>query len=288
MSENSNDSNDSNDFNGFNNHGNNILVSIQNVSLSRQQQPILIDINFDIHAQELITIIGPNGCGKSTLLKIILNMVKPDSGTVTSIPDLSIGYVPQRFAIQKLMPITVKRFLSLGTNNSNNNIDWSQLISELAIESLMQQAIQNLSGGELQRVLLVRALLKQPQLLILDEPAQGVDISGQAELYGLIKKIKQRYQCAVLLVSHDLYFVMAGTDTVICLNKHICCVGHAESVSRDPKFLKLFGLEASVGNNFALYTHSHDHHHDLSGKIKFDNFNDNNLNNNKLDNNLDT
>lgn len=208
-----------------------------------------------------MTIIGPNGAGKSSLVKTAAGLIEPQQGTIIRKPKLRVGYMPQKIKINPQLPLTTGRFLSLCGKKSALNT----AVKRLDIECLLDTPVQNLSGGEMQRVLLARALLQRPELLILDEPAQGVDISGQAELYHLLGELRNELNCGVLLVSHDLHIVMAQTDHVLCLNKHICCHGAPESVSKHPEYLQLFGKEAA--KDIAVYTHMHDHTHDLHGEI---------------------
>lgn len=211
-----------------------------------------------------MSLIGPNGAGKTTLVRILLGLLEPDGGTISRMNGLRIGYMPQRVGLDKTMPLSVLRFLQLAKSADEGAI--AELLSLLRIEHLSEQQLIAVSGGELQRVLLARALLNDPQLLILDEPAQGVDVAGQAELYQLIGDIRTERGCGVLMISHDLHLVMSATDEVICLNHHVCCHGKPEQVSSDPAFLELFGASASDG--LAVYTHHHNHEHDLSGNIK--------------------
>lgn len=232
------------------------LIELKHVHVNLQGQPILDDITLTIYSNQIITIIGPNGAGKTTLLKTLLGLVNHSSGTIERQADLTIGYVPQKLQINPNLPLTVKRFIKLLPNLADDQIQYA--MEEVGAAHILQRSMHALSGGELQRVLLARALLRNPKLLVLDEPTQGVDIKGQVELYHLINQIKQRYHCGVLMVSHDLNVVMSNTDRVICLNQHICCSGHPEQVSHDPAFKELFGEYA---NNFAIYHHQHDHQH---------------------------
>jgi zinc transport system ATP-binding protein len=215
-----------------------------------------------LHEGEIVTVIGPNGAGKTTLLKKILGLIVPSNGEVVRHSALRIGYMPQKLTLNPLMPITVQRFLQQ-TRADNHAIQ--QALHDVGVANLLQQSLHAVSGGELQRVLLARALLRQPELLVLDEPAQGVDVCGQADLYRLIAQLRDRYHCSVLLVSHDLHLVMAATDTVICLNRHICCQGHPEHVSQHPEYLQLFGRQ--IAEDIAVYTHRHDHDHDVHGNV---------------------
>ncbi len=233
------------------------LIKLDNVSLVRQGQQILNDIQLDIRSGEIITLIGPNGAGKSSLLKLALGLIKPTSGTRICRPNLRIGYMPQKISLPETLPLTVKHFLQLAKGFQKNQL--INVCVRLKIKDFLDHAMQRLSGGELQRVLLARALLSQPQLLVLDEPVQGLDVSGQSELYHLISDLKDELNCGVLMVSHDLHLVMAATDKVVCLNRHICCEGHPQTVQQDPSYLQLFGKEMPA--HLAPYTHHHDHTH---------------------------
>ncbi|WP_075066620.1 ATP-binding cassette domain-containing protein [Candidatus Berkiella aquae] len=222
---------------------------------------ILQDISLILKKGQIVSIVGPNGAGKTTLLKILLGLIKPTTGKVSTVPHLRIGYMPQRWQVDPLFPLTVKRFLQLG----QADVSLERTLLEVGIkQQILANPLYTLSGGELQRVLLARALLRQPQLLVLDEPAQGVDLLGQGEFYDLIARIREQQGCAILLVSHDLNVVMAQTDIVVCLNQHVCCSGHPEKVSKDPAFTALFG---HIAQNLAFYTHRHDHHHDVHGEV---------------------
>ncbi|MGQ9424850.1 zinc ABC transporter ATP-binding protein ZnuC [Gilvimarinus sp. F26214L] len=234
-----------------------VLVSAEHVGVHRNGRELLSDVNLSVSRGEMVTLIGPNGAGKSTLVRTILGLLKPDRGRVTRAQNLRIGYMPQQVAIDPSLPLTVERFLTLP---GNNPAQLTRCLERTGTNHLRRQPVQALSGGEMQRVLLARALYRSPELLVLDEPVQGVDVSGQAALYGLIGQIKHELHCGVLMVSHDLHLVMAATDRVICLNQHICCEGSPDSVSSSPEFLKLFGESRSVG--IARYTHHHDHTHD--------------------------
>ena len=241
-----------------------ILAKLEHISLCSGQRVILHDVSLDVYSESVLTLIGPNGAGKSTLLKVLLGLRKPDQGSVWRKPDLRVGYVPQKFQVDRLLPLTVARFIGLAAKRPAPDL-LLQCATEVGVQHLLQQPVQALSGGELQRVLLARALLNKPQLLVLDEPGQGVDVGGLSELYQLITRLKQSHGYGILLVSHDLYLVMAATDQVLCLNRHICCSGQPEAVSRHPEYLRLFGGARTVG--LAVYSHHHDHQHDLHGSI---------------------
>ncbi|MCU7846256.1 MAG: zinc ABC transporter ATP-binding protein ZnuC [Candidatus Thiodiazotropha sp. (ex Monitilora ramsayi)] len=240
------------------------LVEAREISIQLQGRQLLENVSLNVRPGEIVTLIGPNGAGKTTLVRIILGLLKADEGEVSLKPGLRIGYMPQQLALSENMPLTVKRFLCLGAVIQDNAFD--EIIAELAISQLLQHPMQRLSGGERQRVLLARALMRRPDLLVLDEPVQGVDVTGQAALYALITQIRERFGCGVLMISHDLHLVMATTDQVLCLNQHVCCSGHPESVSQHPAYLELFGSPAS--SKLAVYTHHHDHTHDIHGDIK--------------------
>ncbi len=245
------------------------LLNAEHINFSKRGKTILRDVSLQIHQQEIITLIGPNGAGKTSLIQILLGLLKANSGEVFRYPNLRTGYVPQKIHIPQVMPLRVCDFLSLSANTFSRT-DKSiaryvpVVLKELDIESLHDSAMQGLSGGEMQRVLLVRALLKKPQLLVLDEPAAGMDVIGQQTLYNTVKTIRERHECGILMVSHDLHLVMASTDRVVCLNTHVCCTGHPDDVSEHPEYLKLFG---SALSGLALYSHHHDHEHDIKGKV---------------------
>lgn len=241
------------------------LISAQGLNLSRSGRNILQQVDIQLSAGQILTLIGPNGAGKTSLVRCLLGLLTPDAGQVQRAPGLRIGYMPQKMVIDASMPLSVARFLALGGKPRLDTAEISQLTG---IDKLLAQPMQDLSGGETQRVLLARALLRDPQLLVLDEPVQGVDISGQTALYGLIHEIRKQRGCGVLLVSHDLHLVMAHSDQVICLNQHVCCQGHPEQVTSDPAYLALFGtLPAQEQQQIAIYTHHHDHHHDAHGRV---------------------
>jgi len=233
-----------------------LCVRLSDVSLSFGRRRALSDVSLSLHRGEIVTVIGPNGAGKTTLLRIVLGLEKADSGTVFVKPGLRIGYLPQRLRIDDTLPLTVRRFLTLRPRVASGV---AAALAQTGASHAIDLPVQRLSGGEMQRVLLARALLREPDLLVLDEPVQGVDVAGQAEIFALIRRIRDERQTAVLLVSHDLHLVMAATDEVVCLNHHVCCSGHPATVARDPAYRALFGDDAAA---FALYAHKHDHAHD--------------------------
>jgi zinc transport system ATP-binding protein len=232
------------------------LIKAEALSKTYHQQRVVDGVNLSLRSGEIMTVIGPNGSGKTTLIKLLLGLETPDSGTITRKPGLRVGYVPQKLHMQRVLPVTAEWFLKL----SQQGDDLCNVVEELGVSDLLHKSIHTLSGGEMQRLSLARALLVHPELLVLDEPAQGVDVTGQAELYALIAKISRARGAGVLMVSHDLHLVMSATDHVICLNHHICCEGHPHSVQGDPAFASLFGNR--VASELAIYTHHHDHNHD--------------------------
>jgi zinc transport system ATP-binding protein len=237
------------------------LISARGVYLSRNGRAVLDHVDIDIRPKEIVTLIGPNGSGKTTLVRVLLGLVTPGHGRVSRAKGLRTGYVPQRFDIDRAIPMTVERFLALGNGGRVGQI--SELLRETGVPTIANQQLAQLSGGELQRVLLARALLCDPQLLVLDEPARGVDHIGEADLYALIARLRDARGFGVLLISHDLHIVMASSDRVICLNGHVCCSGVPETVSKHPEYVRLFGAEAARA--LAVYQHHHDHRHDLGG-----------------------
>ncbi|PIE41356.1 MAG: zinc ABC transporter ATP-binding protein ZnuC [Gammaproteobacteria bacterium] len=239
------------------------LIESHHASLTVNKQVLLTNISLQLREGEIVTVIGPNGAGKTTLLKLLIGEYRPDSGSVQRSKNCRIGYMPQRLHIDNSLPLTVNRFLAMSGNRDRQEM--LHTLQEVGASHVEQAAVQTLSGGELQRVLLARALLRNPNLLVLDEPAQGVDLHGQRELYQLLGNIRNQRGCGILMVSHDLHFVMAGTNHVICLNQHICCSGSADSVAQHPEYQALFGDE--LGKDIAIYTHHHDHHHDLDGEV---------------------
>jgi zinc transport system ATP-binding protein len=234
-----------------------ILLKLQSVSLKIGEHTLLDAIDLTLHAGEIVTVIGPNGAGKTTLLRVALGLQKPSVGNVVVSPNITIGYVPQKLHIDPTLPITVRRFLSL--TKAQNKLDFNSLLVDVGADHVIDSPLQNLSGGELQRVLMARALIREPDILVLDEPVQGVDVHGQIELYDLISRVRTERGCAILMVSHDLHLVMASTDRVLCLNQHICCSGIPEVVVNHPAYSELFGPHAA--KNLAVYIHEKQHNH---------------------------
>jgi zinc transport system ATP-binding protein len=241
----------------------NALISARGLGISRGGRDLLVDVDLDIREREIVTLIGPNGAGKTTLVRVLLGLEHPDCGKVWRRKDLRVGYVPQRFDIDSVIPMTVARFLRLGGHETPECV--TKILAEVDASYTHDQQLAELSGGELQRIVLARALLRTPNLLVLDEPVQGVDYSGEAELYNLIGHLRDVHGFGVLLVSHDLHIVMAKSDRVICLNRHVCCSGVPETVAQHPAYVRLFGAEEARA--LAVYRHHHDHSHDIAGHM---------------------
>jgi zinc transport system ATP-binding protein len=237
---------------------NRILLQATDVSVLFKRGMVLNGVDLSVRRGEIVTIIGPNGAGKTTLLRVVLGLLAPTGGEVRVHPGTRIGYMPQRMTVDSFFPLTVRKFLSLVGRGVRSRIP--KVLGEVGALRTIDSPMQGLSGGEMQRVLLARALLRNPDLLVLDEPAQGVDVQGQVELFQLITRLRDELGCAVLMVSHDLHLVMSSTDRVVCLNSHVCCTGTPEVVSASPGYLELFSPQAA--NTLAIYTHQHDHRHD--------------------------
>ncbi|PDO89626.1 zinc ABC transporter ATP-binding protein ZnuC [Kosakonia sacchari] len=239
------------------------LVTLEKITVAFGQRRVLSDISLNLRAGKILTLLGPNGAGKSTLVRVVLGLVAPDFGLIKRDKTLRIGYVPQKLHLDATLPLTVGRFMRLRPGTSKDDI--VPALKRVQAAHLVDAPMQKLSGGETQRVLLARALLNRPQLLVLDEPTQGVDVNGQVALYNLIDQLRKELDCAVLMVSHDLHLVMAKTDEVLCLNHHICCSGTPEVVSMHPEFISMFGQRGA--EQLGIYRHNHNHRHDLQGRI---------------------
>jgi len=232
------------------------LINAQNVCFEKNGKKILDNVSLNVESGDFITIVGPNGAGKSSLIKILLGIEKQTSGSITGKNDVRYGYVPQRFIAEQTLPISVKEFLRL--NNKPQNKYIKELLNELEID-YPRRLLHQLSGGEMQKVLLARALLNKPDILVLDEPAQNLDIGNQLKFYKLLEKIYEQKKCAILMISHDLHMVMRTSRQVICLFHHICCSGEPQIVAKNPEFIKVFGTD--MGNMMAYYQHQHTHSH---------------------------
>lgn len=239
------------------------LIEAKGICVSFARRLVLDDVDLVLTPGEIVTLIGLNGSGKSTLVRVLLGLLTPSRGTIRRKPGLRVGYSPQMLPTDATVPMTVARFLTLGRRLPRAAL--MAVLEEVGAEHLLDAQIADISGGELHRVALARALAREPELLVLDEPMSGVDVAGQADLYGLIDDIRRRRGCGVLLVSHDLHLVMAATDTVVCLNHHVCCMGRPEAVIQDPAFITLFGERTD--QTVAVYRHRHDHVHTPAGHV---------------------
>ena len=241
---------------------NKLLVKLENAGVYRSSKWLVRGISLEINQGEIVTLIGPNGSGKTTTAKMILNILNTDEGLVTG-KARKMAYVPQKINIDWTMPLRVIDFMKI--TNSLNNTQITESLSMTGVDKLLYNQIHSLSGGEFQRVLIARAIAKKPDLLVLDEPVQGVDFNGEIALYNLIKEISVNLNCGILLISHDMHFVMSTTDHVICLNGHICCSGSPSNVVKNPEYIKLFGQHNS--ETLSYYQHRHDHSHNHDGSI---------------------
>ena len=242
---------------------NNILVKLNNAGFKQNQKWLVKGVSLQVEKGKIVTLIGPNGSGKSTTAKIALGLFKNIEGQVKKFTN-NIGYVPQKISIDWTLPLRVKDFMLLTENLRDATVD--EALSMTGVSHLKDKNLGNLSGGEFQRVLLARAISKKPELLVLDEPVQGVDFTGEIALYELIKKISEKLNCGILLISHDLHTVMSATDHVVCLNGHVCCSGTPIAVAKNNEYKALFGEQAA--QTLSIYEHKHDHVHSSDGEIK--------------------
>ncbi|MFK7861641.1 MAG: ATP-binding cassette domain-containing protein [Granulosicoccus sp.] len=233
------------------------LIHTHALNLSIGDNSILQNVDFTISSGEIVTIVGPNGSGKSTMLRLLIGALIPSSGTLVRASGLQIGYVPQRLDLERTLPITVRRFFDLPLKVSDHQVQ--EVCQQVAVAHLLNRQMTELSGGQLQRVLLARAVLNKPDILVLDEATQGLDQQGSAEFYRQIEALRNELGCAVLMVSHELHVVMSASDRVICLNGHVCCEGAPDVVSSQPEYRALFGT--GTQGTLALYRHVHDHSH---------------------------
>ena len=241
---------------------NDLLVKVSDAGLYKNGKWLVKGVNLNITKGKIVTLIGPNGSGKTTTAKIALGLYKNIEGTVERLTN-KISYVPQKVSIDWTLPVRVIDFMVLTQDLQEQEIN--DALNLTGVEHLKNNNLRELSGGEFQRVLLARAIAKKPDLLVLDEPVQGVDFTGEVELYALIKKISETLKCGILLISHDLHVVMSATDYVVCLNGHVCCSGTPVDVAQNKEYKELFGEKSS--QLLSLYEHQHDHVHDSDGKI---------------------
>ena len=239
-----------------------IDISLKNAGVYRDNKWLIRGIDLSVRKGEIVTLIGPNGSGKTTTAKLALGLLKPDEGTSFIRKNLKIKYVPQQFSIDWTLPLNVRRFLNLTINITSKEAKEAMELTKIL--HLENSEVRTLSGGEFQRVLLARAIASNPEFLVLDEPVRGVDFVGEVEIYNLIKEIRDKLKCGILMVSHDLHIVMAATDKVFCLNGHVCCSGTPQTVVTSNAYKELFGDRAIP--ELAFYQHKHDHYHAPDGK----------------------
>ena len=247
----------------------NALISAKNINVIKTGKNILKDVSIDINKNDFITIIGPNGAGKSMLLKCLMGFYKPNSGIIKTKPNLKFGYMPQNLDIIKTIPMKAKSFITV--KKKYDKISLKKVISETQIENILDKQLSVLSGGEMQRVLLARSLLNNPEVLILDEPAQNLDVSGQMHFYKLLQIIYSKRGLSILMVSHDLHLVMVSTKQVICLSNHICCCGKPQQITKDPEFLSMFGKD--MAEVMAVYQHSSRENFENNTELLGENYN---------------
>jgi zinc transport system ATP-binding protein len=245
------------------NSNNNLLVKLKNAGYQQNDKWLVKGVSLSVEKGKIVTLIGPNGSGKSTTAKIALGIYKRIDGEVEKYTN-KIGYVPQKISIDWTLPLRVHDFMLLTEDLDDESIN--EALSLTGVVHLKDKNLGNLSGGEFQRVLLARAISKKPEFLVLDEPVQGVDFTGEIALYELIKKISDELNCGILLISHDLHTVMTATDHVVCLNGHVCCSGTPIDVAKNNEYKALFGEQAS--QILTRYEHKHDHVHNNDGEIK--------------------
>ena len=245
------------------NKNNNLLVKLEKTGVYRNNKWLVKDVSLEVNKGKIVTLIGPNGSGKSTTAKIALGLYKDIEGKVEKFTD-KIGYVPQKISVDWALPIRVIDFMNLTQDLTNTELN--DALALTSMNHMKNNSLNDLSGGEFQRVLMARAIAKKPELLVLDEPVQGVDFTGEIALYKLIKNISESLKCGILLISHNLHVVMSKTDYVLCLNGHVCCSGTPVAVANDKKYKELFGDD--VSKILSIYEHKHDHTHSSDGTIE--------------------
>jgi len=233
-----------------------MIAQLKNISLKINDQVILSNISLDLAKNKITTLIGPNGGGKTSIARILLGILKPNSGKIIKNSTIKIGYMPQKIVIDKTIPLTAKDFITLSLNEIDEEY-LNHLAQRLGVKKLLSKQVHGLSGGQMQKIVFLRALVNKPDLLVLDEPTQYMDIAAIQDFYQILEEIRKQNNCSILLISHDLHTVMQETDIVFCVNNHICCSGSPESVNEHPEYLSLFGKK----NNIAIYHHHHDHSH---------------------------
>lgn len=239
------------------------LVKLENAGIYKSSKWLVRGVSLEVSKGQIVTLIGPNGSGKTTTAKMVLNILRSDEGSVKRNTN-RVAYVPQKVNVDWTLPLRVFDFMKI--TGGISKLEMIENLKLTGVEDLIYADLKNLSGGEFQRVLIARAIAKKPELLVLDEPVQGVDFNGEIALYNLIKSISDSLNCGILLISHDIHFVMSSTDHVICLNGHICCSGSPSSVAKNPAYIDLFGEHTA--STLSLYKHHHDHSHGTDGRIE--------------------
>ncbi|MCB1493592.1 MAG: metal ABC transporter ATP-binding protein [Rhodobiaceae bacterium] len=240
------------------------MIALSEAGVYRDGRWLVRGVDLAVMPGEIVTLIGPNGSGKSTTAKMALGVIKPDEGRATRRPKLTVGYVPQKVAVDWTLPLTVDRFMRLTAPLTT--VEAATALDATGVAHMRQAEVRTLSGGEFQRVMLARAIARRPDILVLDEPVQGVDYSGEIAIYELIGRIRDDLQCGILMISHDLHVVMAATDHVLCLNGHVCCHGSPTMVASSAEYRRLFGDRATAA--LAVYQHHHDHTHLPDGRVR--------------------
>ena len=240
------------------------LISLSNAGVRDGDRWLVRGVSFDILPGQILTLVGPNGSGKSTTAKMVLGISTPSEGKAVRRDNLTVGYLPQKLNIDWTVPLTIDRFMRLTSEVTKKDADAA--LEQSGVLHLKNAELIHLSGGEFQRVLMARAIARKPDLLVLDEPVQGVDFNGESALYDLIGSVRDQLNCGVLMISHDLHMVMASTDHVVCLNGHMCCSGTPTAVLENEDYLKIFGTRAAA--NVAFYQHHHDHTHLPDGRVQ--------------------
>jgi zinc transport system ATP-binding protein len=234
------------------------LVKLTNISHNYEATEVLKDINLEILSESITTVIGPNGAGKTTLAKIIVGIENPGKGTLYRKKGLKVSYIPQKLALDKNLPLDINSFLELLSQGQSTKSQIKEALKEVALEKPLNISVHTLSGGQFQKLMLAAALLNNPELIVLDEATQGLDVTSQANFYKIIERIKTEYKCAVFMISHDLFTVMSRSEKVICLNKHVCCKGMPSQIIDNPEYIKMFGRKEDI---LSIYSHNHDHSH---------------------------
>lgn len=237
------------------------LIRAEHVSVTNHDEKVLVDVSLELKEGDFVSVVGPNGAGKTTLLKVLMGVLTPATGRCHRRENLRIGYMPQSIDRKSFIPLSVRRFIRLYRGEERD--EFASVCEDTGITHLLHRGMSELSGGEMQRVLLARSLMDRPHLLVLDEPAQNLDVAGQLAFYRLLDERHRKQSMAVLMVTHDLHIVMASTRKVVCLYHHICCVGEPQTVAEDPEFISLFG--ENMAQMMSIYTHTHEHKHENQG-----------------------